>query len=166
MIKKFKFTNTTIKAFPDILRQSKSTGLEVSETLGQGLNCVVGKIGIKCFLFRYTFNIKKQNISLGRFGNINVANARQIAQKYRVTLAQGINPKVERDCPTRLTLDAFFNEHYLREKRGQFACFTILLINPSFSFLNWLSSRVHLQLLVIAGAVAKLIYCTEEHLSK
>jgi integrase len=28
-------------------------------------------------------------------------------------LGEGINPKVERDCPTRLTVDSFFNEHYL-----------------------------------------------------
>jgi integrase len=30
-----------------------------------------------------------------------------------VSLGEGINPKVERDCPTRLTVNAFFNEHYL-----------------------------------------------------
>jgi len=81
MIKKFKFTDTVIKALPDNSRDSRSTELEVSDTLVQGLKCLVGKTGNKRFLFRYTFNSKKQSISLGRFGDINVASARQLAQK-------------------------------------------------------------------------------------
>jgi hypothetical protein len=58
------------------------------------------------------------------------------------------------------------NIHFHKKERGQVACFTILLINPSTRVLNRLSSRVHLLLLVKAGAVAKLIYCTEMQLSK
>ncbi|MBA6348316.1 site-specific integrase [Colwellia sp. BRX8-9] len=110
---KLKFTDKAIKALPANDRESKSTELEVSDTLVQGLKCLVGKTGNKRFLFRYTLNAKKQSISLGRFGDINVTSARQIAQKHRVTLGEGVNPKAERDCPTRLTVNAFFNEHYL-----------------------------------------------------
>lgn len=110
---KLKFTDKAIKALPANDRESKSTELEVSDTLVQGLKCLVGKTGNKRFLFRYTLNAKKQSISLGRFGDINVTSARQMAQKHRVTLGEGINPKAERDCPTRLTLNAFFNEHFL-----------------------------------------------------
>jgi integrase len=113
MINKFKFTDKAIKALPANDRSSKSTELEVSDTLVQGLKCLVGKTSNRRFLFRFTFNAKKQSISLGRFGDINVAQARQVAQKHRVTLGEGINPKAERDCPTRLTVNAFFNEHYL-----------------------------------------------------
>ena len=113
MIKKFKFNDKAIKALPANDRASKSTELEVSDTLVQGLKCLVGKTGNKRFLFRYTFHSTKQSISLGRFGDINVIGARQLAQKHRVTLGEGVNPKVERDCPTRLTLNAFFTEYYL-----------------------------------------------------
>lgn len=113
MIKKFKFTDKNIKDLPANDRTSKSTELEVSDTLVQGLKCLVGKTSNRRFLFRFTFNAKKQSISLGRFGDINVAQARQMAQKHRVTLGEGVNPKAERDCPTRLTVNAFFNEHYL-----------------------------------------------------
>lgn len=113
IIKKFKFTDKAIKALPANDRASKSTELEVSDTLVQGLKCLVGKTGNKRFLFRYTYNFKKQSISLGRVADISVARARQKAQKHRVSLGEGINPKVERDCPTRLTLNTFFNEHYL-----------------------------------------------------
>lgn len=113
MIKKFKFTDKAINALPANDRASKSTELEVSDTLVQGLKCLVGKTGNKRFLFRYTFHSKKQSISLGRFGDINVAHARQLAQKHRVTIGEGVNPKAERDCPTRLTVNAFFTEYYL-----------------------------------------------------
>jgi len=113
MIKRFKFTDKAIKGLPANDRHSKSTELEVSDTMVQGLKCLVGKTGNKRFLFRYTFRSKKQSISLGRFGDITVAHARQIAQKHRVSLGESVNPKIERDCPTRLTIDAFFTEHYL-----------------------------------------------------
>lgn len=114
MIKKFKFTDKAIKALPANTRESKSTELEVSDTLVQGLKCLSGKVeNFKRFLFRFSFNGRKQSISLGRFGDINVARARQLAQKHRVTLGEGLNPKAERDCSDKLTLNAFFTEHYL-----------------------------------------------------
>jgi integrase len=114
MIKKYKFSDTGINSIPANDRANRSTELEISDFQGvQGLKCLVGKTGNKRFLFRYTFQGKKQSISLGRFGDINVAQARQLAQKHRVTIGEGINPKTERDCPTKLTVNAFFTEHYL-----------------------------------------------------
>lgn len=115
MLKKFKFTDKLIKALKTPPRESPSTELEVTDTQTIALKCLVGKTGNKRFLFRYTINQRKQSIGLGRFGlgGINVADARRIAQKYRMTLNEGINPKVDRNCPTRLTIDEFFQQHYL-----------------------------------------------------
>lgn len=113
MDKRFKFTDKTIKNLPCNPRNSSSTELEVTDTLTIGLKCLVGKTGNKRFLFRYSFNGKKQSISLGRFGDINVNTARKIAQRHRVNLSDGINPKAERDCHTKLTINEFFTEHYL-----------------------------------------------------
>jgi integrase len=113
MIKKFKFTDKAIKALPANDRKSKSTELEVSDTVAQGLKCLLGKSGSRRYLFRFSYHGRKQSIALGNANFISVAQARQIVQKHRVTLGEGINPKVERGCPTRLTIDAFFNEHYL-----------------------------------------------------
>ena len=70
---------------------------------------MVGKTGNKRFLFCYTFNGRKQSIGL----DINVVTARKIAQKHRVSLSEGTNPKAERDNHQRLTLNEFFNQHYL-----------------------------------------------------
>lgn len=110
---KFKFTDKSIKALKTPPRNSPSTEFEATDSQTIGLKCLVGKTGNKRFLFRYTFNQRKQSIGLGRFGDINVSDARKLAQKYRMTLHDGINPKVDRNCPTRLTIDEFFQQHYL-----------------------------------------------------
>ena len=113
MNKKFKFTDKSIKALKTPPRDSPSTELEVTDTQTIGLKCLVGKTGNKRFLFRYTFNQRKQSMGLGHFGDINVADARKLAQKHRMAINEGINPKVDRNCPTRLTIDEFFQQHYL-----------------------------------------------------
>jgi hypothetical protein len=51
MIKKFKFTDTSIKALPANERGSQSTELEVSDTQVQGLKCLVGKQAISVSSF-------------------------------------------------------------------------------------------------------------------
>ena len=113
MQKRFKFTDKAIRALPNNPRDSSSTELEVTDTQVIGLKCLVGKTGNKRFLFRYSFNRRKYSIALGRFGDITVAAARKLAQKHRMSLSEGINPKAERDCHTRLTIDEFFSQHYL-----------------------------------------------------
>ena len=110
---KFNFTDKAIKALKAPPRDSPSSELEVTDSQTVGLKCLVGKTGNKRFLFRYTYNRRKCSIGFGRFGDINVATARKLAQKYRMALNEGINPKVDRNCPTRLTIDEFFQQHYL-----------------------------------------------------
>jgi integrase len=113
MIKRFKFTDKAIRSLPTNPRDSKSTELEVTDTMVQGLKCLVGKTGNKRFLFRYTYNRRKQSISLGKFGDINVTTARELATKHRVNLNAGHNPRTERDSHQHLTVDEFFQQHYL-----------------------------------------------------
>jgi integrase len=113
MLKRFKFTDKAIKSLPNNPSSSASTDVEYSDTQVIGLKCLVGKTGNKRFLFRYTFNSRKQSIGLGSINDINVSSARKIAQKYRVSLSEGINPKAERDNQQRLTLNEFFIQHYL-----------------------------------------------------
>jgi integrase len=111
MIKQFKFTDKAVKALPSNPSDSNVTELEVSDTLVLGLKLLISCTGNKRFRFRYNYQGRKQSISLGRFGDITVSIARDIAQKYRVILASGINPKAE--LPSQLTVNAFFYEHYL-----------------------------------------------------
>lgn len=113
MIKQFKFTDKAIKALPANPKDSKSTELEVSDTQVTGLKCSVSRTGRRRFMLRYLYHGRKQSISLGSFDEVNVATARKIAQKHKLLVSEGINPK-EQETPTlALTLNTFFFEHYL-----------------------------------------------------
>ncbi|MBE3672521.1 site-specific integrase [Pseudoalteromonas distincta] len=113
MNKRFKFTDKLIQSLPAHIRDSRATEAEYSDTDITGLKCLIGKTGNRRFLFRYTFHSRKYSISLGKFGDIKVSDAKRIAQKHRVTLLEGRNPKVERDEHTHMTLNDFFFNHYL-----------------------------------------------------
>jgi len=97
MIKRFKFTQSTITALPPNPQSSKSTDLEVSDTVVTGLKILVGKNGNKKFLLRYSFNGKKASISIGGFGALSVDEARVIANQHKAVVAQGQDPKQLRD---------------------------------------------------------------------
>ena len=90
---KFRFTNAAIKALPAQQREAGATELEFSDTEVIGLKLLSGKSqGSKRFLLRYTLQGKKRSIALGRFGDIDVSQARTIARKYKAMLAEGIDP--------------------------------------------------------------------------
>ena len=115
MQKKFKFTNANLKALKKHDPNARSTELELSdEGAVSGLKLLVGKSGNKRFLLRYTFQSKKSSIAIGRFGDIDVATARKIAQKLHTQIAEGINPKAEKDSfKSQPTLSFFFWDTYL-----------------------------------------------------
>ena len=113
LIKRFKFTDKTIKSLPSNPRNANTTEFEVSDTLLPGLKLLVSCSGNKRFRYRYSYQGRKQSISLGRFGDITVSTARECAQKYRIMLADGINPKGNSSPASQLTINAFFYEHYL-----------------------------------------------------
>ena len=115
MQKKFKFTNAKLKAIKPHDKDSPSTELELSDDSDvSGLKLLVGKSGNKRFLLRYTFKPRKRSIAIGKFGDIDVATARKIAQKHKSLIAEGIDPKVEKDnYKTMPTLSEFFNNTYL-----------------------------------------------------
>jgi len=95
--KRFKFTNSNISALPPNPKESKSTDLEVSDTVITGLKVLVGKNGNKKFLLRYSLEGKKRSIALGGFGALTVDAARGLANQHKATIAQGLDPKQLRD---------------------------------------------------------------------
>ncbi len=98
MEKKFKFTNERIKALPANPPNAKGTDLEVSDTEVIGLKCFSGKSGNKRWLLRYSTNSgRKTSIAIGRFPDIDVTLARKIARKHLQQIAEGHDPKAERD---------------------------------------------------------------------
>jgi len=115
MQKKFKFTNAKLKAIAAHDKNSASTELELTDDSDvSGLKLLVGKSGSKRFLLRYTFQSRKRSISIGKFGDIDVTTARKIARKYHAMIAEGSDPKVEKDSyKTMPTIAAFFYNTYL-----------------------------------------------------
>ena len=114
MKKKFKFTNARIKGLNPHDPNSRSTEQEFTDDSDvTGLKLLVGKSGSKRFLMRYTFQGRKKSIAIGRFGDIDVAQARKIVQRYKAQVADGIDPKVEKDSYKSMpTISEFFWHTY------------------------------------------------------
>lgn len=66
---------------------------------GRGLMLRVKTNGSKLWLFNYTHPItkKRKNVSLGQFPALSLEKARKKAEEMRSTLADGIDPKQQRD---------------------------------------------------------------------
>lgn len=114
MMKKFKFTNALLKSLPANDAQSASSELEFSDTEVIGLKCLSGKTGNKRYLLRYSFQSQKKSISMGNIKDIDIATARKIARKFKAKIAEGIDPKAEKDAyKSQPTLSEFFWNSYL-----------------------------------------------------
>ena len=114
----FKFTQKNIAALPAHAKDSKSTEQEYSDTVVAGLKVLVGKSGTKKFLFRYTLRQRKCSAALGVFGALTVDEARLMANQYKALIAQGRDPKQEREeFKNRITFADFVSEHYLPHAR-------------------------------------------------
>lgn len=95
-IKPFRFTNQSIKALPKN-QSTTSTELEVSDIEMTGLKCLVGRSGSKRFLFRYTFQGQKRSITVGRYPEVSVGDARSIVTQWKGLLCCGIDPKAHQE---------------------------------------------------------------------
>ena len=112
---RFRFTNERIRTLPANPSDSRSTDLECSDTDIIGLKCLSGRTGQKRFLLRYrTLDGKKRSLSLGRFPDIDVNTARKIARKHLLAIAEGEDPKADREIhKDQPTLSEFFWEIHL-----------------------------------------------------
>ena len=113
MKKKFKFTNARIRALSPHDPDSPSTELELTDDCDvTGLKLLIGKSGSKRFLLRYSLQ-GKRSLSIGKFGEIDVNLARKIARKYKAQIAEGIDPKAEKDSYKSMpTISEFFWHTY------------------------------------------------------
>ncbi|GAB3528362.1 Arm DNA-binding domain-containing protein [Photobacterium alginatilyticum] len=103
MNKKFKFTTSSLNSLPKNPSSSRSTELEFSDTEVIGLKCLVGKTGNKRFLLRYISpkSRKKASIAIARWPDLDLVSVRKKARKLKVKIADGIDPKMERDQKLR-----------------------------------------------------------------
>lgn len=111
---RFRFTQKAIEALPPNPPHARSTEAEYSDTQIPGFKCLVGKgEGSKKFLLRYLWQGRKRAISIGRFPDVDLNTAREIATNYKRLLSQGIDPKQQKeDKRQELTLTELFEQHY------------------------------------------------------
>lgn len=93
----FKFTNKNIATLPPHSKDSKTTEQEYSDTQVSGFKVLVGKSNSKKFLLRYTLRKRKCSVALGFFGVVTVEEARLMANRYKALIAQGRDPRQERE---------------------------------------------------------------------
>lgn len=81
----------TIKLDYQTVKNLRAPG-RYTDALVPGLHIWVKPNGKKYSIFRYNFNNKQHNISLGPFPSLSISDARIKAQQYRDQIDSGINP--------------------------------------------------------------------------
>ncbi|MFW8591246.1 tyrosine-type recombinase/integrase [Glaciecola sp. 2405UD65-10] len=81
---------------------------------GNGLSFVVPKRGEPYWSLRYTFNEKRREKSLGKFGQLTLAEARGEAEKTRTLIRDGIDPLSVGSVESLegMTFDQLFKDMY------------------------------------------------------
>ena len=87
----------TIKLEYQTVKNLKSPG-RYTDALVRGLHVWVKPNLTKYWIFRFTHQGKQQNISLGAFPTLSVADARLKAQQARDELSKGVNPVTARQA--------------------------------------------------------------------
>lgn len=69
---------------------------QIKKSDGNGLFLLVKNNGSKLWRFRYKYALKHQEMALGKYPLIGLADARIAAENARILISQGINPMAER----------------------------------------------------------------------
>ena len=87
--------NTTRPLTNTEVKQASARASEYNLADGNGLYLRVKPSGTKLWLFNYTrpFTKRRANLSLGKYPDLSLADARGEAQKLRGVLAKDVDPK-------------------------------------------------------------------------
>lgn len=103
--------NTTKPLTNTGIRLAKPKEREFNLADGNGLSLRVKPSGSKHWLFNYThpFTKKRSNLGLGAYPNLSLSEARAKAHTFRTMLANGLDPKEQRDNEQRQKEEAHTN---------------------------------------------------------
>jgi integrase len=114
LLKRFKFSKSLLQDLPATPEDSASRETEYSDSACTGLRAIVNRKGVIRFMFRYNFEGRKRSLMIGELGAFDIKDARLRAYEFKRMVADGLDPKAERDAKrTALTLFEFGEEHYL-----------------------------------------------------
>ncbi|NBQ67603.1 MAG: site-specific integrase [Nitrosomonadaceae bacterium] len=111
MVSKFNFTKAAIEALPLPLKGWKYYyDLKV-----QGLGIGIGSSGKKTFILYRKINGRPERITLGRYPDLTIEQARGKASEINSDIANGLNPAdFSRESKREMTLDDLFHEYMVR----------------------------------------------------
>lgn len=112
------FTSSAIQSLPLLPPDSRANDIEWSDQKIIGLRVLVGRTGNRRYLLRYISPVtkRKASIGLGRWPDLSEHEARAKARKLKVQIADGIDPKLERDSQAAYVIPdvyTFFHEAYM-----------------------------------------------------
>ncbi|SUS05179.1 conserved hypothetical protein [uncultured Defluviicoccus sp.] len=102
---------------------------EIADDLARGLYLVVQPSGGKSWAVRYRINGKPTKDTIGRYPEIGLADARELARDRMATVAKGVDPRAEREAKRVAQQEALANTvaataadfvqlHCMRHNRG------------------------------------------------
>ena len=112
MVKKINFTKATIDALtlPD---SGKRT--DYQDTKAKGLQLRITSSGIKTLSVLRRINGTLERITLGRYPDMTIEQARQRAAEIGIAIANGVNPaQIKRSDKAEMTLGRLFVEYLER----------------------------------------------------
>jgi integrase len=119
--KKFNFTKAALDSLPLPASGQRAT---YHDAKTNGLQIRVTSNGVKTFsMFRRVKNGDPERVTLGRYPDISVEEARKKAARINALIAEGINPNSDaRALKTETTLQELFDEFlkHRRNKRGAY----------------------------------------------
>jgi integrase len=108
MNKNFNFTKRSIMALP-----APKSGTTTYHDIGKhGLKLIVRPTGVKTFILYRKIKGKPERITIGRFPDLSVEQARKQADIYNSKIAKGINPNEEkRAIRSEMSLKKLFDQY-------------------------------------------------------
>ncbi|APA83281.1 tyrosine-type recombinase/integrase [Francisella tularensis] len=91
------------------IKNLQKTGKDYRVPDGNNLYVRVNKVGSKSFLFRFSKNGKERILTIGKYPEISLSEARQIAFNIRKDISNGIAPRVKK-CDKYKTFSRFADE--------------------------------------------------------
>lgn len=118
-IERINFTRRWIDNLQPQEQDSPSREKEYSDSQVVGLKLQINKSGRRFFYLRYNINGRKRGIRLGEFGPLSLPDARSLANNIKGQIANGIDPKQERERKREIpTMAQYAESEYLPYARS------------------------------------------------
>jgi len=115
------------------------SAIEVKRLVEPGLHAVGGVTGLalnvnvngaRSWILRVSINSKRKEIGLGSFPTVSLADARELGRKFKLQIAEGINPLVKKEQQRELerkkqlnltTFDQAFERFFIEKRAAELA---------------------------------------------